>query len=123
VSASISVSAVEPGVWYQCQRCTKCCQWPGEVKLLAEDVSKIAGFFGLGEQEFIDRFTRLRARRDGLALNDTETGACIFLQGKDCAIQPVKPHQCQGFPNRWNFPGWREVCEAVPMPLKVEQAS
>ena len=40
-------------------------------------------------------------------------GACIFLEGQDCKIQPVKPQQCRGFPNAWNFPGWREVCEAT----------
>ena len=41
-------------------------------------------------------------------------GACIFLEGVNtCLIQPVKPEQCRGFPNAWNFPGWRDMCEAV----------
>ena len=44
----------------------------------------------------------------------------IFLEGRDCAIQPVKPRQCAGFPNTWNFPGWREACEAVPVLLQGE---
>jgi hypothetical protein len=30
----------------------------------------------------------------------------------------VKPEQCSGFPNKWNFPGWRQVCEAIPVPIK-----
>ena len=30
--------------------------------------------------------------------------------------EPVKPLQCGGFPNEWNFPGWREVCEAIEIP-------
>jgi hypothetical protein len=36
------------------------------------------------------------------------------LQGNDCVINAVKPQQCRDFPNHWNFPGWRTVCEAVP---------
>ena len=71
----------------------------------------------MSEWDFIQRHTRLRPNRNGLALTETASGACIFLEGNDCAIQPVKPLQCKGFPNTWNLPGWREVCEAIPQPL------
>ncbi len=104
-----------PAVWYQCQRCTNCCRWPGFVELRDADITAIAQFLRMSEWDFIQRYTRLRPNRQGLALTDTESGACIFLDGKDCAIQPAKPLQCKGFPNTWNFPGWREVCEAIPM--------
>lgn len=63
---------------------------------------------------FIAEFTRLRPERDGLALTDQADGSCVFLDGQDCQIQAVKPEQCRGFPNAWNFPGWREVCKAIP---------
>ena len=98
---------------YACQRCTNCCRWPGFVKLTDSDISAISNFLGVSEIDFIQEFTRLRPRRDGLALTDQPDGACIFLQGRDCRIQPVKPIQCSGFPNEWNFPGWRNVCEAI----------
>ena len=98
---------------YACQRCTNCCRWPGFVKLTDSDISAISNFLGLSEIDFIQEFTRLRPRRDGLALTDQPDGACIFLEGRDCRIQPVKPIQCSGFPNEWNFTGWREVCEAI----------
>jgi hypothetical protein len=101
-------------VHYQCQRCTACCRWPGQVKICAAEISDIASFLGLPEHDFIQRFTRLRVQRDGLALTDQPSGACVFLDGMDCRIQPVKPRQCRDFPNRWNFPGWRTICEAVP---------
>ena len=65
------------------------------------------------EHDFIQQYTRLRANRDGLALIDKPGGECIFLEGRDCSVQAVKPGQCRDFPNKWNFPGWREVCEAV----------
>jgi len=29
----------------------------------------------------------------------------------------VKPSQCAGFPNKWNFPGWQQVCEAKAIPM------
>ena len=106
---------------YICQRCTNCCRWPGFVKVMDADIAEIAAFLGLEEAAFIEKFTRLRPLRDGLALTDQPDGACIFLDGRDCRIQPVKPAQCSGFPNTWKFPGWREVCEAIeedaPAPL------
>ncbi len=98
---------------YACQRCTNCCRWPGFVKISSEDITAIAGHLGLEESEFIQKFTRLRPSRDGLALIDQPDGACVFLEGRDCRIQAVKPLQCRGFPNTWNFPGWRDVCEAI----------
>ena len=69
----------------------------------------------MSEWDFIQRYTRLRPNRHGLGLTEKPDGACVFLEGKDCGIQPVKPEQCKGFPNTWNFPGWREVCEAIPV--------
>jgi Fe-S-cluster containining protein len=109
-------------IHYQCQRCTHCCRWPGFVKIDADETAPIAAHLGLSEDDFIQRFTQLRPQRDGLALvarppavDGNPDHACIFLEGRDCVIQPVKPRQCAGFPNTWNFPGWREVCEAVPV--------
>ena len=62
----------------------------------------------------IETCSRLRADRQGLALMDKPTGECIFLEGRDCSVQPVKPQQCRDFPNGWNFPGFEKVCRAVP---------
>jgi Fe-S-cluster containining protein len=73
----------------------------------------MADFLDLSEFDFIQRYTRLRPEHDGLALVDQPDGACIFLRERDCIVHPVKPEQCAGFPNTWNFPGWRAVCEAV----------
>lgn len=101
-------------IHYTCQRCTACCRWPGQVKVSAHEIAQIAAFLGVEEDDFIQRFTRLRAQRDGLALLDQPDGACFFLEGNDCRIQPVKPQQCRDFPNKWNHPGWREHCEATP---------
>lgn len=102
---------------FLCQRCTNCCRWPGFVKVGSDDISAISAHLGMEERDFVEKFTRLRPSRDGLALIDQPDGACIFLEGRDCRIQAVKPRQCIGFPNTWNFPGWRDVCEAIEVEL------
>ena len=102
-------------IHYTCDRCTACCRWPGQVKVSAEEIGRIAAFLGVDEDEFIQHHTRLRTQRDGLALLDKPNGECSFLEGCNCAINEVKPQQCRDFPNKWNFPGWRQVCEAKPL--------
>ena len=79
-----------------------------------EEISRLAAFKQLSEFDFIQEFTRLRQDRQGLALKDKPNGECIFLEGNDCAVQPVKPRQCRQFPNLWNFPGFHEICRAIP---------
>ena len=101
-------------VFYQCQRCTACCRWEGDVVLTDDEVTKIAGHLKMPVYDFVREFTRLRENRTGLSLIDKEgSHDCIMLDGENCRIQAVKPEQCRGFPNRWNFPGWRDVCEAI----------
>lgn len=106
---------LEPGVFYVCQRCTACCKWPGDVRLEEDEIQPIAEFLEITEEEFLEQFTRLRMSRKGLSLLEKPNHECIMLEGNACRIHPVKPSQCAGFPNKWNFPGWREVCEAIPV--------
>jgi len=103
-----------PHVHYDCQRCTACCRWPGQVKIGDSEILAMAKLLGRTEFDFIQEYTRIRPQKDGLSLKDKENGECIFLEGRDCRVQNAKPLQCMGFPNAWNFPGWRAICEAVP---------
>ncbi len=75
----------------------------------------MAAHLGVSEDDFIQNYTRLLPQRNGLSLIDKPNGECFFLEGHDCRLQAVKPKQCIGFPNTWNFPGWQEVCEAIPI--------
>ncbi len=106
---------LDPDVFYVCQRCTACCKWPGDVRLEEDEIGPIAGFLELTEEDFLEKFTRLRMNRKGLSLIEKENHECIMLDGNACRIHEVKPSQCAGFPNKWNFPGWRMVCEAIPV--------
>ena len=74
-----------------------------------EEIARLAAFKGMGEPEFIQQFTRLRADRRGLALKEQQDGACIFLENGSCAVQPVKPQQCKDFPSRWVNLLWGKV--------------
>lgn len=88
------------------------------MKVSEEEIGRIATFLGLEENDFIERYTRLRPERNGLALIDQDDGACFFLKDNACSIQSVKPQQCIDFPNKWNFPGWRDICQAIPVPTE-----
>lgn len=107
--------------FYQCQRCTNCCRWPGQVKLSDEAVSQLAAHLGLDEDEFIQQYTRIREDRLGLALKDKSNGECILLDGSNCRVQPVKPQQCRDFPNLWNFPGFQKECDAVAVEVDDDE--
>ena len=77
-----------------------------------DEIREISRFLDMDEQVFIDTCCRLRANRRGLSIRDAEDGACMMLTKDGCRINPVKPRQCRDFPNKWNFPGWRDLCRA-----------
>lgn len=99
-----------PPIIHSCQRCGTCCRWEGDVCVSEEEVTAIARYLKMDEQDFIDRYCRLRFNRRGLSLIDAPDGACIMLTPEGCRIQEVKPQQCKDFPCRWNFPGWEKLC-------------
>jgi len=100
-------------VFHDCQRCTACCRWPGQVRLTDSEITRLAAFNQLSEPDFIQRFARLTHDRRGLALQEKPSGACVFLVGNDCSVQSVKPQQCRDFPNLWKYPGSEKFCRAI----------
>ncbi len=114
-------TVLDPNVNYVCQRCTACCKWPGDVRIEENEIAVISKFLEMDEADFISTYTRLRTNRQGLSLLEKPNHECVMLEDGGCLIHPVKPAQCAGFPNKWNFPGWRDVCEATPVPLTLEK--
>ncbi|MEM9446070.1 MAG: YkgJ family cysteine cluster protein [Verrucomicrobiota bacterium] len=103
-------------VFYQCQRCGNCCRWPGQVTLKESDLDRLAEYLNMPVLEFTKRYTDLHPSRQCLILKNKVTHECVFLDGKNhCVVNQVKPHQCSGFPNTWNFLGWRDMCESIPV--------
>lgn len=101
-------------IFCECQRCTACCRWPGQVRVTEEEIRAMAAHLGLDEDDFIQRYCRLAANRHGLALAEEEDGTCVFLRGRDCLVHPVKPRQCRDFPHLWRFEGFGVHCRARP---------
>jgi Fe-S-cluster containining protein len=87
------------------------------VKLLPGEAEAIAGFIGMAEEEFFDRYTRISPDRTCLSLTETEQGHCVFLAEENglacCKIDKVKPRQCRDFPQKWSFPGWQKECSGA----------
>ena len=108
-------------IFYECDRCTACCRWPGHVKLTDQEISRMAGHLDLTEHEFIQQYTRVNLDRSGLALQDKSSGECIFLEGNNCRVNAVKPQQCRNFPNLWNFPGFQETCRAKSVVMESQE--
>ncbi len=79
------------------------------MRLSEDEIAKLAGFLKLTEADFIEQHTRLRQDRLGLALKERPDRSCIFLEDTTCTVQPVKPRQCQEFPNRWLNLLWGKV--------------
>ncbi len=107
-------------IFHECQRCTACCRWLGQVRVTEAEIAGLAAFKGMSEHDFIQRFTRLRHDRRGLVLQEKTDGSCVFLDGNDCSVQAVKPQQCRDFPNLWNFPGFEKICRAIARPVSEE---
>ncbi len=107
-------------IYHDCQRCTACCRWPGQVRLTEAEITRIAAFLQLSESDFIQRYTRLQQDRRGLALQEKADGACALLEGNLCSIQPVKPQQCRDFPNLWKYPAAEKYCRAIPREVSEE---
>lgn len=105
--------------WYQCDRCTACCKWPGDVKVEDDEIGAIASFLGIEFYDFVKDHTRLRTNRGGLSLLEKENDECAWLDGDSCRLQNVKPRQCRGFPNQWNFTGWQKECHAKPVDMSL----
>ena len=108
-------------IFHECQRCTACCRWPGQIHVTEAELAGLAALKGLSEHDFIQRFMRLRPDRRGLVLQEKPNGECVFLDGNDCSVQSVKPQQCRDFPNLWNFPGFEKICHALPRLVSDEE--
>lgn len=108
---------LDPETFYQCDRCTACCRWAGDVRVSEGEVERIADYLGIERGEFIQDHTRLDMNRSGLSLLENPDHSCSMLVDGGCKIHEVKPEQCKGFPNTWNFPGWRKECQAKPIPM------
>ncbi len=102
---------------FVCARCGNCCRGEGIVRIHPEEAQRICEFLGLSLDEFIASYTRVPddpedAARGVRWLLDKPgpLRECIFLEGNECRIHPVKPERCRTFPLAWRTPDILDYC-------------
>ncbi|WP_299111830.1 YkgJ family cysteine cluster protein [uncultured Winogradskyella sp.] len=78
-----------------CLECANCCKTTGPL-FTDKDISRIAKFFRMKEQQFIEIYLRLDEEEDYVL----QSVPCTFL-GSDnyCSIYEVRPKACREFPH------------------------
>lgn len=80
---------------FLCKQCGECCKGYGGTYVTPQDVSAIARYIQVTEEELLENYCRLSGSRPLLA--QKENGFCIFWD-KLCTIHPVKPRMCKAWP-------------------------
>ena len=110
-------------VFHMCTGCGDCCRWEGYVHVNDKEIDAIADYLNMDLQEFIGKYTELTKNRSGLTLIEKPNGHCIFFNNdsNSCAIYPVRPKQCVGFPNTWTIDDLEEKCPAIAFKYKIKK--
>lgn len=94
---------------FRCMRCADCCRHvEATIMIEVKDAFYLAKHLGITVADFYDKYTQL------LMLEDTgfpvfalravgKDKSCVFLKGKRCGVQAVKPRTCKLYPF-WVFP-------------------
>lgn len=102
---------------FACAMCGNCCRGEGYVRISPEEGRRIAEHLGLSHEDFLARYTREPEIRSHAEAGDLwlidkpgPEQECIFLENNLCAVNPVKPVQCIGFPLKWRTPDVMDYC-------------
>ncbi|PKO20130.1 hypothetical protein CVU37_01325 [candidate division BRC1 bacterium HGW-BRC1-1] len=105
---------------FVCLGCGNCCRGDGFVRVNSTEISRLAQFLSLTDDEFRATYTRVPEDLAQAAAGDrwlTERPGperdCIFLENNRCLVNPVKPDQCVGFPTQWRTPDIMDYCEGM----------
>lgn len=99
--------AGEPaGLRFSCTMCGNCCTGPEGFVLVSDaEVSALAKRLGVGEAEFIERYTRVLPNGRSLIERETHAGHdCVFLDRDAvpgqavCGVYEDRPAQCRTWP-------------------------
>ena len=120
------------GLHFGCTRCSRCCRHDeGYVFLSAADIDRLARFFDLDEDGFIDRYcvevTVGPARR--VSLKEQENHDCILWRNGGCSVYGYRPVQCSTYPfwegNLVSETAWKAEAKECPGvgigPLRTKQ--
>lgn len=99
---------------FECVQCGGCCRQHGALRLLTEDIERMAEYLGLSADEFRERYGVQHIYKDlhYIELHD----GCIFLTADDrCSINPAKPFFCENYIPYVDRPGTAiyQVCQGI----------
>jgi len=88
-------------LFFKCERCGRCCDTFDDIALSPKELSRIAKYLDISDDEFKTKYTRtLKLPVEGLE----ELGyvsisvPCPFHKHSNCAIYDVRPNACVMFP-------------------------
>lgn len=108
------------GLHFACTGCGKCCTGgPGYTWVSIAEIRAMAEYLRMTIDTFGKKYLRQIGDRYAL-LEKQPNYDCVLLNGKQCAVYPVRPTQCQTFPF-WpgalrSAEGWKETaasCEGI----------
>ena len=82
---------------FECHGCGACCRIPdGIVRVSEDEISRIAAFLGMTEDEFVANETDIAPDRKGLILKSRADDSCVWLarkagQMQDFSVRMDKP--------------------------------
>lgn len=86
------------GLPFKCTGCGKCCTGgPGAVWISPEEVSSLATYFNITEDEFLQKYTCLISGKRSLKENKKNYD-CVFLKNNQCSVYENRPTQCRTYP-------------------------
>jgi len=86
------------GLRFECTRCGSCCVGDGRYIFVYPDLDetiRIARHLGIAREDFIGRFCETI---EGVLVFRSDADHCVFLDGGECTIYPVRPRQCRTWP-------------------------
>ena len=98
---------------YECRGCSRCC-YDKSIHVNPYEVARLARNRGVNTTEFLTRY----CDSNGMKLNRTEQGACVFLTPDGCGVHADRPLVCRLYPlgRRVGVDGEETFREVAPHP-------
>jgi Fe-S-cluster containining protein len=80
-----------------CTACANCCR-VATAKVAERDVERLARYFRVSPQKFLDEYC-MEDAEEGAVLRRDDAKGCVFLEGNTCSVYDVRPETCQRFPH------------------------
>lgn len=99
---------------FECVKCGGCCKQNGALRLLVDDIERIAEFIGLTPEEFCRQYSVNHTYKN-LYFIDIYDRCCFLDKNNNCKINSVKPFFCSNYIPYVDNPGSPiyKVCRGI----------